>query len=148
MEELYGRRSSDPRRPRAMRQWSQGRRRSVGQGYVQAGILSREITAFGVPTPSKRPGGNIADGGIREPSPDPSASGVPLRTTLSRPGLQFLVPIGAFGLLLLAEDEHKTLHCEPPSVNCLAYPAPVSVSLLDAPSLAASLLPRCRAQAG
>jgi DNA-binding Lrp family transcriptional regulator len=41
-------------------------------------------------------------------------SGIPVRN------LHLLVPIGSLGLLLLAEDEHKTLHVEPPSVNCHA----------------------------
>ena len=36
------------------------------QGYVQAGLLSREIKEFGVPTPLYRLEGNIAGGVIRE----------------------------------------------------------------------------------
>jgi hypothetical protein len=41
---------------------------------VQAGLLSREITEFGVPTPSKQVEGNIAGGVMREPSADPARS--------------------------------------------------------------------------
>jgi len=43
-------------------------------GGVQAGLLSREIKEFGVPTPLTRPEGNIAGGVIREPSGDPARS--------------------------------------------------------------------------
>ena len=39
-------------------------RRSVGQGYVQAGLLSREIREFGVPTLSNWVEGNIVGGVI------------------------------------------------------------------------------------
>ena len=41
---------------------------------MQAGLLSREITEFGVPTPSTGAEGNIAGGVIREPSGDPARS--------------------------------------------------------------------------
>jgi hypothetical protein len=44
------------------------------QGYVQAGLLSREINEFGVPTPLNRSEGNIAGGAMREPSGDPARS--------------------------------------------------------------------------
>ena len=57
-----------------MRQRSQGRRRSVGQEYVQAGLWSREITESEVPTPSKRLEGNIEGGATRKPSADPARS--------------------------------------------------------------------------
>lgn len=50
-ERALHRRRSEPRWPRAMWQRSQGRRRSVGEGYVQAGLLSHETNATGVPTP-------------------------------------------------------------------------------------------------
>jgi hypothetical protein len=43
-------------------------------GYVQAGLLSREISVFGVPTPSKWSEGNIVGGVMREPSADPARS--------------------------------------------------------------------------
>jgi hypothetical protein len=48
--------------------------RSVGQGYVQAGLLSREIKEFGVPTPLNRPEGNIAGSVMRELCADPARS--------------------------------------------------------------------------
>jgi hypothetical protein len=41
------RRSSAPRWPRVLRRRPRGRRRSVGQGYLQAGLLSREISVSG-----------------------------------------------------------------------------------------------------
>ena len=41
---------------------------------MQAGLLSREIKVFGVPTPLNRPEGNIAGGAMREPSGDPARS--------------------------------------------------------------------------
>ena len=44
------------------------------QGYVQAGLLSREIKGFGVPTPLTEAEGNIVGGAIREPSADPARS--------------------------------------------------------------------------
>ena len=44
------------------------------QGYVQAGLLSREINEFGVPTPSNRSEGNIAGGAMRESPGDPAWS--------------------------------------------------------------------------
>jgi hypothetical protein len=43
-------------------------------GYVQAGLLSREIREFGVPTPLSRPEGNIAGGVTRESPGDPARS--------------------------------------------------------------------------
>ena len=41
---------------------------------MQAGLLSREINEFGVPTPSQEAEGNIAGGVMREPSADPARS--------------------------------------------------------------------------
>ena len=41
---------------------------------MQAGLLSREIKEFGVPTPLNRPEGNIAGGVMREPPGDPARS--------------------------------------------------------------------------
>jgi hypothetical protein len=41
---------------------------------VQAGLLSREIKEFGVPTPLTRLEGNISGGAMREPSGDPARS--------------------------------------------------------------------------
>jgi RNA-directed DNA polymerase len=41
---------------------------------VQAGLLSREIREFGVPTPLSRPEGNIAGGVMRESPGDPARS--------------------------------------------------------------------------
>ncbi len=41
---------------------------------MQAGLLSREIKEFGVPTPLIRPEGNIAGGVMREPPGDPARS--------------------------------------------------------------------------
>jgi hypothetical protein len=41
---------------------------------VQAGLLSREIREFGVPTPLSRPEGNIAGGVMREPPGGPARS--------------------------------------------------------------------------
>ena len=41
---------------------------------MQAGLLSREITESGVPTPSTEAEGNIAGGAMREPSGDPARS--------------------------------------------------------------------------
>ncbi len=46
-ERVRHRRSSAPRWPWAMRWRPRGRWRSVGQGYVQAGLLSREISVSG-----------------------------------------------------------------------------------------------------
>ena len=46
-ERVRHRRSSAPRWPWAMRRRPRGRRRSVGQGYLQAGLLSREISVSG-----------------------------------------------------------------------------------------------------
>ena len=43
-------------------------------GAVQAGLLSREIKEFGVPTLLTEAEGNIVDGAIREPSADPARS--------------------------------------------------------------------------
>ncbi|HEV7579715.1 MAG TPA: hypothetical protein VGO77_04775 [Mycobacterium sp.] len=45
-----------------------------GQGYVQAGLLSREINENGVPTLLSKAEGHIADGVTREPSADPARS--------------------------------------------------------------------------
>jgi hypothetical protein len=42
---------------------------------VQAGLLSREIKEFGVPTSFNEAEGNIAGGVMREPSSDPARSG-------------------------------------------------------------------------
>ncbi len=44
------------------------------QGDVQAGLLSREIKGFGVPTPLTEAEGNIVGGAIREPLADPARS--------------------------------------------------------------------------
>jgi hypothetical protein len=44
------------------------------QGYVQAGLLSREIREFGVPTRLTDAEGNIAGGVMREPPGDPARS--------------------------------------------------------------------------
>lgn len=44
------------------------------QGYVQAGLLSREIREFGVPTSLTGAEGNIVGGGIRESPGDPARS--------------------------------------------------------------------------
>ena len=74
MRELYTVRSSDPWWPRAMRWRSVRAQRSVGQGYVQARLLSREIKEFRVPTSLARAEGNIAGGAMREPSGDPARS--------------------------------------------------------------------------
>ena len=41
---------------------------------MQAGLLSREIMEFGVPTPLNRPEGNIAGGVMRESPGDPARS--------------------------------------------------------------------------
>jgi hypothetical protein len=41
---------------------------------VQAGLLSREIKEFGVPTPLARSEGNIAGGAMRESPGDPARS--------------------------------------------------------------------------
>ena len=41
---------------------------------MQAGLLSREIKEFGVPTPLNRSEGNIAGGAMRESSGDPARS--------------------------------------------------------------------------
>ena len=43
-------------------------------GVRQAGLLSREIKEFGVPTPLNRSEGNIAGGAMRESSGDPARS--------------------------------------------------------------------------
>jgi len=74
MRELYTVRSSDPRWPRAMRWRSVRAQRSVGQGYVQARLLSREIKEFRVPTSLAGAEGNITGGAMREPSGDPARS--------------------------------------------------------------------------
>jgi hypothetical protein len=44
------------------------------QGYVQAGLLSREIKEFGVPTRLTDAEGNIAGGAMRESPVDPARS--------------------------------------------------------------------------
>jgi hypothetical protein len=44
------------------------------QGYVQAGLLSREISEFGVPTRLTDAEGNIAGGVMRESPGDPARS--------------------------------------------------------------------------
>ena len=44
------------------------------KGYVQAGLLSREIKESRVPTPLTRPEGNIAGSAMRELSEDPARS--------------------------------------------------------------------------
>jgi hypothetical protein len=44
------------------------------QGYVQAGLLSREIREFGVPTRLTDAEGNIAGGVMRESPEDPARS--------------------------------------------------------------------------
>src|SRR5271166_3461668 len=44
------------------------------EGYVQAGLLSREIREFGVPTRWIFVEGNIAGGGMRESPADPARS--------------------------------------------------------------------------
>jgi hypothetical protein len=44
------------------------------EGYVQAGLLSREIKEFGVPTRLTYVEGNIVGGGIRESPADPARS--------------------------------------------------------------------------
>jgi len=44
------------------------------QGYVQAGLLSREIKEFGVPTRLTDAEGNIAGGVMRESPGDPARS--------------------------------------------------------------------------
>ena len=41
---------------------------------MQAGLLSREINEFGVPTPLNRSEGNTAGDVMREPSADPARS--------------------------------------------------------------------------
>ena len=41
---------------------------------MQAGLLSREISTSGVPTPSVQAEGNTVDGAMREPSADPARS--------------------------------------------------------------------------
>ncbi len=41
---------------------------------MQAGLLSREIKEFGVPTPLNRSEGNTAGDVMREPSADPARS--------------------------------------------------------------------------
>ncbi len=47
---------------------------SVGQGQVQAGLLSSEIRTTGVPTPFGKAEGNIAAGAMRESAVDPAES--------------------------------------------------------------------------
>ena len=44
------------------------------KGYVQAGLLSREIKESRVPTPLTRPEGNIAGSAMRELPVDPARS--------------------------------------------------------------------------
>ena len=44
------------------------------KGYVQAGLLSREINEFRVPTPLTWPEGNITGSAMRELSGDPARS--------------------------------------------------------------------------
>lgn len=46
----------------------------MDSGYAQAGLLSREIKVFGVPTSLSEAEGNIVGGAIREPSVDPARS--------------------------------------------------------------------------
>ena len=45
-----------------------------GQGYVQAGLLSREINEIGVPTLLSKTEGHTAGGVTREPPADPARS--------------------------------------------------------------------------
>ena len=59
---------------------------------MQAGLLSREIREFGVPTPLSRPEGNIAGGVMRESPGDPARSknqgmyGISMRENRESPG--------------------------------------------------------------
>ena len=70
------------------------------KGYVQAGLLSREIREFGVPTPLTRPEGNIAGGVTRESPGDPARSenlcmyGLSMRENREVPRLPVRVMIG------------------------------------------------------
>ena len=68
------RRSSDPRRPRPSVGVREGICEALDSGYVQAGLLSREIMDFGVPTPLNRLEGNIVGGAKRELPGDPARS--------------------------------------------------------------------------
>ena len=67
---------------------------------MQAGLLSREIKEFGVPTPLNRPEGNIAGGVLREPSVGPARSenlcmyGIFMRENREVPRLPVRVMIG------------------------------------------------------
>ena len=67
---------------------------------MQAGLLSREIREFGVPTPLSRPEGNIAGGAMREPPGDPARSenhgmhGISMRENREVPRLPVRVMIG------------------------------------------------------
>jgi hypothetical protein len=73
-ERVRHRRSSAPRWPWAMRRRPRGRRRSVGQGYLQAGLLSREISVSGCRRcPNERKATSLA-ASMREPSADPARS--------------------------------------------------------------------------
>lgn len=107
MRKLYTARSSDPRWPRAMRWRPVRAQRSVGQGYVQARLLSREIKEVGVPTSLSRAEGNIVGGATREPSADPARSenqgmyGVFMRENREIPGSPALLITGwaAWGTL-------------------------------------------------
>ena len=67
---------------------------------MQAGLLSREIREFGVPTPLNRSEGNIAGGVMREPPGDPARSenqgmhGISMRENREVPRL----PVAVIGL--------------------------------------------------
>ena len=70
-ERVRHRRSSAPRWPWAMRRRPRGRGRSVGQGYLQAGLLSREISVSGCRRcPNERKA-------TSQTAPDPRAVGGP-----------------------------------------------------------------------
>ena len=70
------------------------------KGYVQAGLLSREIREFGVPTLLNRSEGNIAGGAIRESPGDPARSenlcmyGISMRENREVPRLPVRVMTG------------------------------------------------------
>ena len=67
---------------------------------MQAGLLSREIREFGVPTPLSRPEGNIAGGVMRESPGDPARSenqgmhGISMRENREVPRLPVRVMTG------------------------------------------------------
>jgi hypothetical protein len=66
------------------------------KGHVQAGLLSREINEFGVPTPLNRLEGNIAGGVIasRQGTPRGRRTRACAESSCARTGRSHVLPVG------------------------------------------------------